>query len=101
MRQLKDGTHVIGEVYTDTALVFIGDPCRLRPDPAREHPLANWDTFIERLHMREPVATMIDGCAAVSTNCADGAYPVSVTVEDGRVVGLAIDFAAWLDEPLT
>lgn len=98
---------LVGHISVDTGLCMVGDPCyRVGAE------CTDWSAFLEKYpqilkmglyarvdHEFDVGGDWVAGAAmVVSTGYGDGAYPVCVTVEDGRVARVTVEFVGEEDE---
>lgn len=99
----QDGRHRIGEVWVDSGQVMLVDPCYLHDWGNTDYAETDQATFdypgacaVTCGHAQgqegEQAGQMEHGAVVTSSGWGDGSYPVYVTVRQGRVVSLTIDF---------
>lgn len=91
--RLPDGRHEIGIIGVDAGLCWVGDPCYVLGDDASSR-VCDWSKFCDLLHDNAQFSAPLGyGTGfAVSTGYGDGSYPVTITVKDGCVTKLEVDF---------
>ena len=97
----------VGEVYVDSGLVWLGDPCYIVPESPT--PLKSWDHFLSRLentdgeganHWKIDHTTPLgEGIGmAITSGHGDGCYPVEVQYDmQGRVSAMRVVFIKETD----
>tara|TARA_R100000687_G_scaffold78839_1_gene72529 strand:- start:47 stop:355 length:309 start_codon:yes stop_codon:yes gene_type:complete len=86
-RKLK----LIGHMGVDAGMCWIGDPCYVLPDDARNNPGANWDEFCSA--MRRTSHKEFPEGVCVTTGYGDGNYPVYADIDkDGLIHSVMVEF---------
>ena len=90
---------LIGHIGVDAGLCWIGDPCYILPDDAKENPGDDWLKFCSELGSEYPTLKSFnykmghEGLGVcVSTGFGDGSYPVTAEIIDGRVKSVTVTF---------
>ena len=84
---------LVGHFGVDAGMCWIGDPCYVLPDDARNNPGANWDEFCAA--MLKTNAKEFNEGVCVTTGYGDGEYPVYADLgENGVVRSVYIPFTS-------
>jgi hypothetical protein len=84
-------TKKLGTIGVDAGMCWIGDPCYVLPDDARDNPGKDWGDFCEQ--MLHTNAKEFASGVCVTTGYGDGEYPVHAKVtEDGCIASITVTF---------
>ena len=81
---------LLGEIYVDSGLVLVGDPCYRREGSGNQ---AAWEAFCHRITSTGGDEPLGEGLG-LTVSCDDGIYPVFAETdpETGRVLAITIEF---------
>ncbi len=85
-----------GHICVDAGLCWVGDPCYVMGEES-SYGVDSWGEFCDKHFANDSAADVTEPLGqgigfAISTGYGDGAYPVYVTKENGRVKKIEIKF---------
>jgi hypothetical protein len=82
---------VIGKISNDTGLIWIGDPCYVLPDDAKNNPGEDWDSFTRQMEVTPLVHEFPSG-VCLRSGYGDGEYEVVADIANGWIKSIKITF---------